>query len=186
MAATSRQFDFKAGNVVASLQIDVSAAEAYAQALTAAPEWTREALTRFLTQARLLLEAATKDNMPAFSGNLRGSVDSALRGEAVGELEGVVFSPLVYAAPVELGTKPHWVPLEPLIDWVQARLGAPAKKAVQVAIWVRDKIAIKGTEGQLPFTRALQDNESALERMLDAEVAELIDRLNGAAPAAPA
>lgn len=90
-----------------------------------------------------------------------------------------------YGAYVELGTKPHWAPIEPLIRWVEHKLqphvlaigvefssgrALPAKRGTRVlrgdarsraikrlARAIQVKIAAKGTAGQFFVQKSIQE-----------------------------
>ena len=83
----------------ARVSLDTAAAQSYAQALLKAPQIVQEELSAALTEAMLLIERETKDRAPVgVTQALRGSIASELRGSTPTELEGVVFSPMPYAA----------------------------------------------------------------------------------------
>ena len=50
-----------------------------------------------------------------------------------------------YAEAVQYGTKPHWVPIAPLIDWVRVKLGSVDRA---LPYKVQAKIARAGTRGK--------------------------------------
>lgn len=110
------------------------------------------------------------------SGNLRGSF-----GYNITEVqEGVALSvgtPVEYGAHLEFGTKPHWVPIDPLIRWVNAKLesfvttvempGAPKKRIAtgkrrekmveRLAYAIQQKIGKRGTEGRKYMEKSLRE-----------------------------
>lgn len=89
-----------------------------------------------------------------------------------------VYSPLNYAAPLENGTKPHWVPIEPLIDWVHAKLDiSDEKEALSKAYAIRGKIAKKGTAAKKVFAGAFDRIEPQLTEMLGRSVQRLSARV---------
>lgn len=56
--------------------------------------------------------AYVRSHMPVAFGELRASVSAS---------DGKVTVDAPYAAAVEVGSRPHWMPLEPLIKWVKLR-----------------------------------------------------------------
>ena len=56
--------------------------------------------------------AHVRTHMPVAFGELRASVSAK---------DGVIVVDAPYAAAVERGSRPHWMPLEPLIRWVKLR-----------------------------------------------------------------
>lgn len=131
-----------------------------------APVYTREALLAAMTDATQLLEREVKDAMPAVSGLTRASVTSDAFSTPAGVL-GVVGSASVAAVAVELGTRPHMPPIEPLIGWVQEKLGVSAQDARSVAFAVAMKIKRHGTKAQHPFRNTLDRQGAALSRIFE-------------------
>jgi len=82
-------------------------------------------------------------------------------------IEGVLGSPAKYGEPVEYGTKPHFPPIEPIKYWVEKKLGIGPEKSASVAFLIARKIAEKGTEGAYMFTNAWEENQGAIEAILD-------------------
>ena len=83
--------------------------------------------------------------------------------------------------PVELGTKPHFPPIEPLIDWVKARLGISTEKEARgVAFLIARKIAVRGTAAQHPFGLTFQAVEAQVFDIFDRATGRIAERLAGA------
>lgn len=141
---------------------DLSPTEDLARAFKAAPEIFSQEVMAAVWQAEMLTLREVKELTPVGvggGGGLRGSFfadDPKLTADGV---LGMVASPLSYAVPVELGSKPHFPPLDPLIDWVGAKLGVGGKEAKSIAYAVALKIAAKGTEGAFMMRRALEKTE---------------------------
>lgn len=111
-----------------------------------APEIVREELTSAMDEATSLLEGEAKDLTPVGAmGLLRQSILAQEPRVLADQVIGVVGTALDYAVPVELGTKPHFPPVEALEDWVRRRLGVAEKDARRVAFLVARKIAAHGT-----------------------------------------
>lgn len=69
---------------------------------------------------------------------------------------GAVGTSLDYAEPVELGSRPHFPPIEPLQLWVQAKLGiSDPDESERVAYAIAWKIKARGTEGAFMFRDGL-------------------------------
>jgi hypothetical protein len=131
---------------IRALVLDTSEAQSYAQALRAAPEIAMQELGASLEEAAMLYTREVKEATPVgVTGLLRGSVDS-VRDDAPYDPRIKVFSPLNYAAPVELGTRPHYPPLEPLQDWVRKRLVVAEEEVEGVARAIQRKIGARGTQ----------------------------------------
>jgi hypothetical protein len=166
-----------------AITLDTSLAQQYARYLRTAPAISREEMSIGVEEALLLLEREIKDNTPVGvhgAGGLRGSITHELRGQAIAEglgVAGKVFSPLNYALPAELGSKPHFPPIAPLRDWVEAKLGVDKSRSQSVAFLVARKIARKGTKGAFMFTNALSNNAQQVIGILNAAMQRIIARL---------
>lgn len=160
-------------------KIDIQGLDQLINAWSVAPDITREELLRTTTEADLLLERETKEGTPrGVSGNLRSSITS--REESLADnVIGVVGTPLNYAIPVELGSKPHFPPIEPLKDWVRHKLDVPAEEVEDVAYRVAWHISHHGTEGAHMFQQAFDNNRAQIERMYDDAQRRIVNRLAG-------
>lgn len=145
-----------------------------------APDVVREEMLRAITEADLLLQREVMEGTPVgvgAGGGLKGSIFAA-EDVLADNVIGVVGTPVPYAVPVELGTKPHFPPVDALIDWVERKLGVPADEAPGVAFLVARKIAIHGTEGAFMFQRAFEANQPQVMAMFDAAVLRATERLS--------
>lgn len=158
-----------------------------AQSYAHAPEIVSDELMTLAVEVVQEMEAATKEATPTSHGTLRASItgDVVSLGSGIG-VEAVVGSSLNYAPWVELGTKPHMPPLDPLVDWVKAKgldlglVGTSAKArkgrdevAVAIAERIRWKIAHYGTEGKAMFRKGFDATTAGL----DARVGETLARV---------
>lgn len=166
---------------VAHITLDTSTMRDYAAYLKQAPQIVMEEIATSLQEALSLLEREIKDRMPTgATGLLRGSVTHQLIAQARGqEIAGKVFSPLSYAAPVELGTKPHFPPIAPLRDWVEKKLGLSKSESRSVAFLIARKIAKKGTKPQKSFETGFRDNTEQVNAILGRGLARIRARLMG-------
>ncbi len=171
---------------VSHIEFDTSAMQEYARFLKQAPRIAHEEMAVSVEEALSLLESQLKDlhaYTPSATGMLRGSVYHQMRGTAISQglgVAGIVGSPLNYAVPVELGTKPHWIGkkgIDSLEDWVRAKLGIGGKEARSVAFAIRNKIATKGTKGAHMFERAFNDKEPQIQQIIAAAIPRIIARL---------
>lgn len=166
---------------VSKIELDTSAMQAYAKFLKQAPRIAREEMERSVLEALLMLEAEIKENAPVGAhGLLRGSIFHQMSGAALGDglgVAGFVGSPLNYALPVELGTKPHFPPLEPLRDWVERKLGIDAKDSKSVAFAIARKIAKRGTKAQRTAGKALDDKTAQVQALIAAALPRITARL---------
>jgi hypothetical protein len=152
--------------------------------LAAAPQIAREELQTAMDLSVVHLEAEVKDRTPTAFGTLRASIFGETRLADDG-LIGVVASPLAYAAYVELGTKPHFPPVEALLDWVKVKFGLTDEADIErAAFLVARKIAAHGTEGAKMFEQAFNANRVQLEALwarVPDKIAARLDQLGGSA-----
>jgi len=152
-----------------------------------APELADRELHAAMEESLMLLQRETVEATPTGAyGLLRKSIiarepqrlaDGLIGVVDVEDAKGQYGSVLNYAVAVELGTKPHFPPIEPLIDWVRAKLGVERDEAPGVAYRVARKIATKGTEGAHMFERTLQAQRAQVQRIFNAAIRRLADRL---------
>ncbi|MEX2372409.1 MAG: hypothetical protein WD800_01275 [Dehalococcoidia bacterium] len=160
-------------------ELDTTVAEQFSELLKQAPEIVREELKAATLASLLLLENLTKDNTPVgATGLLRGAWAHELLGVTEEGVLGRVFNPLGHAAPVEYGTRPHWAPIEPLVDWVRAKLNvADESEARSIAHAIRFKIARRGTKGQKMAERAVGSAASDIDANYRAALGRAIERM---------
>ena len=159
-----------------AIQMDIQGAAEIAALWAQAPEICREELLRAVTEADLLLEREIKERTPTTFGVLRASVfgeEQVLADSVIG----VVGTAMSYAVPVELGTQPHFPPIEPLKDWVRAKLNVPPEQVDEVAYLVARKIAAHGTKGAHMFGDAFAANQGQIARMYEGAHARIVQRL---------
>lgn len=123
------------------------------QALGALPEITQAELHRAMFEATVLLEREVKDATPTATGLTRASIGSFVTDVPDGLL-GVVGSAQPHVEYVELGTRPHFPPLEPIQDWVRVKFGISEESEIEAAaLAIARKIAARGTLGVGMFHR---------------------------------
>lgn len=93
---------------------------------------------------------------------------------------GLVSSSLNYIVPLELGTKPHFPPLQPLVDWVNEVLGIDGAEGKSVAFRIARKISKKGTKGQFMFKRGFEMNELFVKQRMGEAVSNIVTRMANA------
>lgn len=136
------------------------------------PDKTRQEMRRFMHGATQFLQGEVVDRTPAAQGNLRASIGSDVEETGVG-LIGVVSTSMAYAVPVELGTKPHMAPIEPLEQWVRVKLGLSQKAATSVARSIQWKIAHYGTPAAGMFHRGFAAGRGQVETLFSASMERL-------------
>jgi hypothetical protein len=157
-----------------ALKITLRSAKAQ-RALHRAPDIYVEEMTAAVTEGSLLLEREVKERTPTSgAGTLRESIGALPVTISEASVAGGVGTSIAHALPVELGSRPHWAPIEPLEDWVRRKLGLRGEEAKQVARGVRFKIAKKGTKGAFMF----RDGSKATEPQILSIFEGAADRAN--------
>lgn len=146
--------------------------------LAALPDVLLDEMVPAVVESQLLLEREIKERTPTSgAGTLRDSMgalpvmltESAVRGE--------VGSALSYALPVELGSRPHRPPIEPLADWVRRKLGKPADEARGIAFGIAAKIAQHGTPAHHMASEGLKATQAQIQELLEAAASRAVSRV---------
>ncbi|MEN6639568.1 MAG: hypothetical protein ABFC95_10255 [Smithella sp.] len=132
-----------------------------------------------MTEAMLLLERAVKLLTPVGAGpiHLRDTIFQKVSTSGQ-RVSGILGSPAKYGEAVEMGSKPHFPPLEPIQFWVEKKLGITGKEAIAVARCIAWKIYHHGTEGAKMFDKGFAENEAAVIRILDKIPNDIIKAVN--------
>lgn len=116
--------------------------------------------------ARRIEKDAAK-GAPVNLGDLRNSIESR---KVSGFGSKIIWEVRVNAPQglwIEFGTKPHWAPIEPLLDWVlDKKLAKDEGEAWLIADAVQAKIAKYGTSPQPFFRPAFYKNEKIINKSL--------------------
>lgn len=162
------------------IEVNVSVLNGLELAWLQAPTIVRQELVAAMTEADALIEREVKERTPtgASGGGASGLKGSIFGEETVGldNVIGLVGTAMSYATPVELGSKPHFPPIEPLIDWVVSKFGVNEQEARGIAFLVARKIARKGTKGAHMFQKAFDANEAQVNSMFVRAVARIAER----------
>ena len=163
----------------ASFEVTISAEPLaiFAAGLAKAPELTIEAMTAAVYEAELYVQREATEAAPIGATHLlRPSILAAVPEVDGDRVIGVVGSPLQYAAPVELGTRPHRPPIQPLIDWVRGKLHVTDQaQARGMAFAIAKKIERRGTPPQPYLVPAAR--EAAVQEIFARHAADLTARL---------
>jgi len=111
-----------------------------------------EGMKQVLWRAMTKMEEIAKMKAPVDTGNLKNRIH--LTPLQFGAKEYTLSDGVEYGVYVEYGTKPHQVPITPLLGWAGRVLGDP-----NLAFAVRAKISQKGTPAQPFFRPALHEVE---------------------------
>lgn len=164
------------------IRIDMPSAQAITAAFVHAPAMVLDELAVTMETVTAYLQRETQENTPTAAGTLRASFITSV--DVVSQLDAVfgrVSSPLPYALPVELGTKPHTPPLEPLINWVEQKLSLYGPEAEAAARGIQRKIARFGSIGHGMAHFALADGRSTIQAEFEACAKRIEARIAGAA-----
>lgn len=162
------------------IAIDFSALTTLQAQLRKAPDVVRQELLAAMTEADGKLEEQVKELTPRASGGLKSSIIGEEKVREFG-VEGLIGSPLNYAMPVELGTRPHFPPVDALVDWVKLKFGISSEKEARgVAFLVARKISRAGTRGQNMFADSLRHLEPEIRMIFDAAQQRIAARIIGA------
>jgi hypothetical protein len=162
------------------LVLDAGSLGVLDQAFARFPDFARQELSVFGHAATQYLKGEVIDRTPAAEGALRDSAFTRVE-ELPSGMIGVVAMSSPYVEAVELGTKPHMPPIEPLEQWVKTKLGLSGKEGANAARGIQWKIFHHGTKGAHMFESALDAGAAELERQFGATMQRLADRLAGAA-----
>ncbi len=143
------------------------------QRLAEAPRIALEEIERATWEAELLYQRETQELTPVGVGGaagLRGSISAREPQRSVDGVLGVVGTSIAHAVPVELGTRPHFPPLQPLIDWLlhapnAAQFDANSETAPGIALSIARKIAARGTPAVGMFHRAMTATRPQIARI---------------------
>lgn len=163
---------------------DIRQSAAMLEAFEIAPEIVIEEMTRAARQAELLLEREIKELTPSGiggGGGLKGSISAREPQVLADNVIGRVGTSMSYAVPVELGTKPHMPPIQPLADWAQYVLDVGANEAWRVGTAIAFKIKREGTEGAHMFERGFKANEDQVQGYFADAAERIVLRLGGTA-----
>lgn len=163
-----------------NVELQVDGLEELQALFEQAPELVIEEYEAATWEAELLLERETKELTPTgATGLLRESI--AAEPPVVGNtLLGVVGTSLAHAVPVELGTRPHFPPIEPIMDWVRSKLDIKDDGNATVyytALAIARKIAARGTLGVGMFHRAFAIYKGQMQEMFKNANARVVQRM---------
>lgn len=152
------------------ISIDVSDMMDALRATAALPGRVEGGLRLGVMEAGDVLQRETQERTPTAEGLLRSTIlVSAM--EPAGPAVLRVGSPQSYAVPVELGTKPHMPPVQPIQYWVARKLGIKDEKKAKAVAWaIAKKIARHGTKGAHMFARAAEENAGQVKAIVERHI----------------
>jgi len=147
-----------------NLQVINIELEQLADIWTKSPQMVMAELTRTLVGTSAMVQAQIVHKLPrGATSHLAQSVGMVGPIVTNNSAQTLIGSSLIYAAPVELGTKPHMPPIAPLVDWVTAVLGIEEPEAKTVAFKIARKISKKGTKGNFAYRDAFEQSQAAVK-----------------------
>lgn len=147
------------------IDVDIADLERLRRAYAQAPDITQKEMLAFLRTVAPHLEGEVKARTPTAHGTLRASITSAVSPLAGGlGAEAVIGTSHAYAIPVELGSKPHFPPVDAIEDWVAVKLGIGGAEGRRVAFAIARSIAQRGTLAVGMFHRTVAANREQVAR----------------------
>lgn len=156
------------------LRLEVDQAVVISRAFARAPAIALDELETTIGSLMQYLQRETQENTPTDLGQLRSAFVTDV--QAFTQLDavfGTLSNALPYAIPVELGTKPHFPPLAPLVSWVERKLELFGAEAEAAARGIQRKIGREGSPGYGMARFALLDGRDTIA----AEFAECAARI---------
>ena len=147
------------------LRLSIELAGALTRAFAQAPEIVLQELETATGSALAYLQSETAERTPTDLGTLRGAfVPAVYVSPGLDAVFSELANPLPYALPVEMGTRPHYPPLEPLVGWVERKLQLFGDEAESAARAIQHKIGLVGSPGAGMAHFALLDGRSTVEQ----------------------
>lgn len=142
------------------------------------PEVSATVQREKVTEAALLLERAIKLLTPEGAGpiHLRDTIFHKIEQRGV-SVRGLISTPASYGESVELGTRPHFPPVAPILFWVEKKLGLEGKEAKSAAFGIVRAISKRGTKGAKMFKKGVKEHKAAVLSLLNQIPEEIIRRI---------
>lgn len=148
------------------ISIDIEGFQSFKAVWQKAPELTHRELLAATYEAEALLEREIKERTPTGATSiLRGSIAAQEPLVLGDQVLGEVGTSISYAVPVEMGTKPHFPPVEALKDWVRAKLNVEDAAVDGVALSIARAIAVRGTLAVGMFNTGFAHNQEQIKSM---------------------
>lgn len=118
-----------------------------------------------MRRATLLVQRDARRLAPVDTGRLRASITPEIRQRGT-TIQGVVGTNVIYAAAVELGSRPHYPPIAALQTW--------ARRHGMNAFVLQRAIGRRGTKARRYFQQAFEQNRSRIVELLDDAVVRIV------------
>lgn len=151
--------------MIAPIDLKVDGLDRMAAAWAQEPQIVQRELLAATMESGLLLQREVQELTPVGATGLTRQSIGAREPEVLADrVIGVVGSSLAHIVPVEVGSRPHMSPIQPLADWARAKLGISQDEARSVAWAIATKIKREGTKGAHMFRRAFDANLEQVRR----------------------
>ena len=125
------------------------------------------AMVEAMRDATMLVTRSARINAPVDTGRLRASiVPEVVQRDNV--VKGIVGSNVKYAPYMELGTRPHWPPIQALEVW--------ARRHNMTAFVVARAIARRGTKARRFLQRAFMENRNQIGEIIARTVGRIVEK----------
>lgn len=154
--------------------------DALRAAFIRAPDIATEEMLAAVWEAELLIQRETQEETPSGASGgsgLRATISAREPRVLADNVIGEVGSSAAHAVPVELGTKPHMPPVQPLVDYALHKLGVPAEEAEAVGMRIAWKIKAHGTKGAFMFKKGFDRGRDQVGRILAKGAARTVERI---------
>jgi len=127
------------------------------------------------------IQAHVQVATPVNLGSLRNSIASEVVtvSSTPVHVVGSVFTNMIYAVPVELGSRPHMPPQAPIYFWVQRKIHPPQADVARITNAVRWKIFRHGTKGRHMFSRGVLKAMPFVNRRISQAIERITALLGG-------
>ena len=167
--------------------IDASEIKGLRALWSLAPQIVGDEMYAVVVEADQYIKGELQQQLPRGAGGISGGaglVGSIFTDEQrmSDRVIGAVGSPLVHAEYVEVGTRPHMPPIQPLQDWVQTKLNITDEaESRSVAFLIARKISRVGTKPDGTWQRIYEASQVGIEARFARGVDRVLDRLGAPA-----
>jgi hypothetical protein len=126
-----------------------------------------DAFLEGLRSATLLVQRDAKRLAPVDTGRYRASITPEIRQRGT-TIQGIVGTNVIYAPPIETGSRPHRPPLSALQVW--------ARRHGMNAFVLQRAIGRRGTRAHRVFARALEQNRDRIVALVGDNVARIVNQ----------
>lgn len=121
------------------------------------------------------VKRTAKEEVPIYQGELRRGIFDKVTSSIAKSVQGLVYVANVkYGLWVEMGTRPHFPPVEPLEKWARIKLGKPG-----AGFLIARKIAKRGTKAHPFMLPALENNKQKIQRYFEEGTEVVVKMLAG-------